>query len=400
MAVATYEHYKILGVNIGAGFADITASYKKLCRAHHPDISDDPSSEELMKDINVAYKALRDKFMRETVLRNKQINSRPVRARRYSNPDLETSGQVAQKTETESPQTDAEAEIGAFSVIHDYFTAINNRDYIKAYRYLSSYDKAHITQRCFIEWRQSVARLYPMREFTITGGLTPAIVKFKDNKTLSARKFNVAVTEDNYADDSTYEGVIEKLVTKEYGAWKVFLGYKSVIELTRRFDERLETKRKSDINKRWEEYCTELCLEYNMYNIAGMRKIVNREIYRQRRYGGSFSLAVISIAPGGLKPDGQEELLNSAARTISSSLRQTDVSAYAGDGVFVILFDELKKRSSQEVLSRLVERIRLKAGAGLGKNADIRHNVETWSGGNKADMDAINGILAKFKKIM
>ena len=403
MAVATYEYYKILGVNVGAGFADITASYKRLCRAHHPDINDDPNSEELMKSINIAYMALRDKFLRESAFGNRQIHMRPVRARRYSNPDVEaySSAEVRKPSAkaSSSAATSAESEIEAFSVIHDYFTAINNCDYDKAYGYLSSYDRAHVSKACFVEWRKSVARLYPMREFKITGGLTPAIVKFKDEKSLSARKFNVAVTEDNYTDDSTYEGVIEKLVTFESGVWRVFLGYKSVIELTRKFDERLEAKRKRDITKRWEEYYSELCPEFNMYSVPGMRKIVSREVYRQRRYGGTFSFAAISIVPCGSKKNGQEELLRSAARTISASLRQTDVSAYADDGVFMILFIELKKRYADEMLNRLIEKIRRNAGAQPGDNAIIKYAVETWSSGSHADMDSFISNTTLFKKL-
>jgi curved DNA-binding protein CbpA len=400
MQTATLEHYRILGVNFGAGFADITASYKKLCRAHHPDINDDPDSEELMKNINIAYMVLRDKFMRETLIGNRQIPMRPVRARRYSNPDLNTYTPKVSTPSPERAQSEAEAQIDAYTVIHDYFTAINGCDYIAAYNYLSSYDKSHISIECFVQWRESVARLYPMREFKISGGLTPATIKFKDNSSLIARKFNVVVTEDDFTDDSIYEGVIEKLVTRERSGWRVFLGYKSVRELTRRFNERLEAKRKRDINKLWEEYYTEQCPDYNMYNIPGMKKIVTRETYRQRRYGGVLSFAVISVAPGGFKKTGNEALLRSAAKSIASSLRDTDVPAYAGDGVFMILMIELKKKSTQEVLRRLIEKIRRKAGPQLGTKADINYAVETWTSETPADIEAINDILIKFGKKM
>ena len=52
--LSLFECYKILGVNAGAGIADITSSYKRLCRLHHPDVSADPKSEEMMKNINAA----------------------------------------------------------------------------------------------------------------------------------------------------------------------------------------------------------------------------------------------------------------------------------------------------------------------------------------------------------
>ena len=78
------ECYRILGVPIGAGIADITSSYRRLCRIHHPDVSGDPESAELIKDINAAYAVLREKFRRESAFRERQAY--PRAARRYSRP--------------------------------------------------------------------------------------------------------------------------------------------------------------------------------------------------------------------------------------------------------------------------------------------------------------------------
>ena len=63
------EHYRVLGISVGAGMAEVAASYKRLCRIHHPDVSSDPESEEIMKRINVAYTALREKLRREASCR-------------------------------------------------------------------------------------------------------------------------------------------------------------------------------------------------------------------------------------------------------------------------------------------------------------------------------------------
>ena len=413
------EHYKVLGVTFGAGIADITSSYKQLCRTYHPDLNDDPESEEQMKRINIAYAVLREKFVRDASVRERQTYSRPVK--RYAAPDArgrgadaDTRGEGAEAGDENAKQRaenaeqraenakqraeNAEAEKEAFSVINDYFMLINVCDYSGAYDRLSSYDKRHITRESFIQWRKSVARLYPLRDFEVTGGLQAASVTLKDGRTFNARRFHVAVTEENYAGDPARQDSLEKLVIREYSSWKVFLGYKGVSGLIRSFDERYENKRKQDAAKRWEEYCSGLSAEYNMLNLSGMRKAALHEIYRQRRFGGALSFAAISIKAGGQAETGLEELLRSSAKTITGALRETDVPAYIGDGVFAIMFVGLHKKNIDEIVGRLAGNIRKNAGVRLGGQADIEYAFESWPGYSPADIDGLNRVLKKFLK--
>jgi len=230
----------------------------------------------------------------------------------------------------------------------------------------------------------------------VAEGSAAATVTFNNDRTLYARKFLVEVTEDDLTEQTTQTGSVEKLVVSENGAWKVFLGYKSVGELTRTFDERFETRRKQEIAKQWEDFYSGLCPEYNMSSLAGMHKAARREAYRQKRFGGTLTFAVISIRPGGLRETGQDELLRSAAATINRTLRTTDTPAYVGDGVFAILFVELRKKNAGTIVDRLVGNIRRNAGTQLGNRADIDYTYESWSGHNFADVDAINNVLKKF----
>jgi len=393
--MSLFEHYKVLGVSYGASIADVTSSYKRLCRIHHPDISKNPESEEMMKRINVAYTTLREKLRREAAFRERQSYVRPPR--RYG--AAESRESRAQSAEPR--KTGAEAEKEAYNVLYAYFKAINAFDYSTAYSYLSSYDKRHISRESFIKWREAVARLYPMREFRITGGFPAATMEWGEGRTIYARRFRVAVTEDNLADDEAHSGDVEKLVIQEYGAWRVFLGYMSVRELTQAFDERFESKWRRDIAKRWEEYYTGLYPEYNMLSLAGMHKAASREIYRQRRFGGTMTFAAISIkAWDSLRDSGQEQLLRCAARTIGGALRESDISAYAGDGVFALLLIELRKKHAAEIITRLIDRIRKNAGPQLGGRAEIEYEYESFSGSDSIDMGALNKVLRKFRKKM
>ena len=416
------ESYRVLGVKVGAGMADVTTSYRQLCRLHHPDISDDPGSEELMKQINIAYTELREKFKRESTFRDRQTYSRPVKRypsaaqRQQTDERQQTTDERQQAYErqraAERQRTDAEqraadraaasinAEKEAYSILHDYFNSLNTFDYISAFNYLSEHDKKFISPESFKQWRESVARLYPMREFRIAGGSSIAVVTWGDDKTFHARKFRIIITEDDRTDGATQSGDINKLVINENGRWGVFLGYKELNELTRTFDRRFETKKKRDAQKRWEEFSAGQHMEYNMLTTDGMRKPVLRELYRQRRYGGSLTFAAVSIKLGDEKNAGREELLRSAAKTISDALRETDIPAYAGDGVFAIMFVELGKRNADNIISRIVESIRKNAGQQLGKQAEIKYEYSSWSGNSYPDMDSIKNILKKFEKII
>ncbi|MCL2226449.1 MAG: J domain-containing protein [Oscillospiraceae bacterium] len=407
------DHYKVLGVGFGASIADVTSSYRRLCRMYHPDISDDPESEELMKKINIAYTVLREKLKREAAIRDRYPNTRYTR--RYGSdarpqeadaqPQTEeqpkaqaTEARRAQGSDERKAAADAEKE--AFASLTAYFEAICAFDYSGAHEYLSSYDKRRITLESFVRWRKSVSRLHLMREFKIVGGYPVVSINWSGGKTLYARKFRVAVTEEDLADDEMRTEEVEKLVVCDSGQWKVFLGYGSVGELTREFDERFEVRKKSEIQRHREECLARVHTEYNMLSLEGLRKEVLREIYRQRRFGGALTFAVISMKVGGTNGEGQEELQRSAAKTICKMLRETDAYCYAGDGVFALVLVELRKRFAVDIVRRIISRIRENAGKSLGTGAHVEFALDSWSGKNTASMDAFNFVLKKFQKMI
>ena len=385
------EYYKLLGVSAGAGIADITSSYRRLCRIYHPDVSDDPKSEELMKRINVAYTALREKLWREDALRERAFTARP--RSRYAAQDA-SAAHAAAKERAERARN---AEKEAYAALYGYFRAISGYDYAAAYEYLSSYDRRRITQEGFAGWRRSVARLFPMREFKISGGPVGTAVKFNDGKTLYARRYRVDVVEEHLPDGKMRSEEVEKLVISENGVWRVFLGYKNIGELARTFDERFEARQKQNVAKSWDEYYAGLYPEYNMFSISGLRKAVSREIYRQKRFGGALAFAAISVNPSGsARGAAREALIRSAARTINDMLRETDVPAYAGDGVFALLLVGLRKKDAADVLRRLVGRIRDEAGPQLGEKADMDFACGTYQ--DPASFHDLNKVLERFHK--
>lgn len=59
------DYYKVLGVARDAGQDEIKKAYRKLAHRYHPDISKDPEGEEKFKEINEAYKTLKDAELRK-----------------------------------------------------------------------------------------------------------------------------------------------------------------------------------------------------------------------------------------------------------------------------------------------------------------------------------------------
>ena len=60
MASADRDFYQILGVPRSASQDEIQRAYRKLARAHHPDVNKDPGAEERFKDVSEAYSVLSD----------------------------------------------------------------------------------------------------------------------------------------------------------------------------------------------------------------------------------------------------------------------------------------------------------------------------------------------------
>lgn len=54
------DYYQTLGVEPGAGEAEIKTAYRRLARKFHPDVSKEAGAEERFKAVNEAYEALRD----------------------------------------------------------------------------------------------------------------------------------------------------------------------------------------------------------------------------------------------------------------------------------------------------------------------------------------------------
>jgi curved DNA-binding protein len=71
------DYYDTLGVEPGAGEAEIKTAYRRLARRYHPDVSKEKGAEERFKAVNEAYEVLRDKDKRAAYDQLKAQGYRP-----------------------------------------------------------------------------------------------------------------------------------------------------------------------------------------------------------------------------------------------------------------------------------------------------------------------------------
>ena len=77
MSMQFKDYYETLGVEAGAGEAEIKTAYRRLARKYHPDVSKEKGAEDRFKAINEAYEVLRDKDKRAEYDRLRAQGYRP-----------------------------------------------------------------------------------------------------------------------------------------------------------------------------------------------------------------------------------------------------------------------------------------------------------------------------------
>ncbi|MDR0863190.1 MAG: DnaJ domain-containing protein [Oscillospiraceae bacterium] len=354
------DSYKILGVRNGADLQDIVTSYRRLCRKYHPDLNPAPDSEERMKQINIAYEYLCSELRREAGRRVVEADS-------------------------------------ARGVIQGYFAALLRGDTREAYTFLSDYDKRYVTYDSFREWRHSVSRIFLMRDFTVREEEASAFVTVRAGARLTAKRFTVHITERNLVDRALSKADAVKYAVLEEREWHVFLGYADLAKIAENFRIMFEESRRNGMGGASDEQTAAQTISSSLgvLDMDGLSRESSRELYRHKRYGGDVALAAIHVGPRrAANRDVKEEMLRSAARVITDNLRETDIPAYYGDGVFVIVYTELKSRFAPTVIRRLADKIRTEVESRLRTPAEVTQSFRMYGGGKLAD--EVESITRKF----
>lgn len=348
----TVDYYKILQVQRGAGREDITAAYRRLCKLYHPDVNASPEAEETMKQINMAYSAL---------LRS---NSMPGTGMRGEF-DLQAAAQC----------------------VEGYFTSLLSSDFIKAYSFVSNYDKLYVTYQSFCDWRKAVQKLFNMRDFSVKSTGSAFVHRLSGGKELPAVNITVSISEKNTVSQAVERYSIRKLIVLEPAGWRIFLGYRDLSEIAKVFEDLSAQQEHGEMARHWSEYCGTTCRDLNMLNLRGLLSRASPELYRYKRYKQQMTVACFRIKPASasLSFELSPEAIEVSAKIIIDSLRETDIPAYLGNGIFAVLFIELRKRHAEMITQRIVNKLKSDVHKNLRMSVFAECNLSVYGGGNLAD---------------
>lgn len=414
--MAQLNHYQILRVTMGASKSDITAAYRRLCKLYHPDINREPGAEERMKEINVAYHILRDEARRREYDRQLRFQGAaqpapPPRPAAEPRPEARAeapppkSGESArrwffagfrtakkEKEEKDREQAQArEAQEQAAAALREYFTCLRENRHENAYQLLCRHDREAVTLQSFCKWRTAVGKLFEVESFEMDEGEAVGSLKAEAGIFSRARKYRITVTELNRTDDSREQTQCVKYVLPEDGGWRVFLGYRDLADISKIYDDLSRRQKQNEMSRRWEEYCRQTCREIDMLSMEGLFREARRELYRCRRYGQVMTVACYNVAPRlGASEEEMADIVASCAKTLNKALRVTDIPAYIGNGLFVVLFVELKKRSAGTIVNRMAEKMQKEAWSALGIAVTPRWAWAPYEGGSlKSYIDSL-----------
>ena len=131
-----------------------------------------------------------------------------------------------------------------------------------------------------------------------------------------------------------------------------------------------------------------------MLSLEGLLHEASKEVYRCRRYGQTMTVGLFSVAPTGrvLPEESLGDVVDMCARSLTGALRETDIPAYLGGGVFAVLFVEMKRRSAGAILARLAQSMAKAVQKESGRVIAPRFVQAAFEGGSLEQ--AIEGLKA------
>jgi curved DNA-binding protein CbpA len=368
------DYYGLLQVHPQAGPEVIQSAYKRLCRMVHPDINPDPGAAKTMQRINLAYETL----------------SEPSRRRRYHLEwERKNTGSVSSRVEVRERVVYVNREeqrgggtAAAAAAVHDYFDFLSKRDYRGAYALVSEEDKRCFTYGAYIDWQESVGALYEVGDTRLR--LFKSYTAFKTNSgsKLPAEEYTVRLSEKEKTTGRVCEYTLTKYAVLENGVWRVYLGYRDLTPLKLQFKAMAQNPKEAQLLTLWEKHKTYNDLDMGMPNRLGLEEALEREIYRYKRYGRPFALALFSAAlPPHVTDKGiRERVLKYAGYVISEAVRCIDTAAWLDGGVFAVVLAETDKSRAALAIRRIARTVRHDISACFDFDINITAGAANYSG--------------------
>ena len=210
------DYYSILQIHNRADEGIIAKAYRQLCKRYHPDVNKGANAEYMMQRVNAAHEVLADACRRAAY-------------------DIEWARRNAPNAGASIGRLGAQPGESAARALREYFYHIQSKDYSAAYRYVCARDRRRISEADFVRWQSAVSSVVELRgadaeQCRRCPGGAAGPHRFED-----AFEYTVRICERERTIGAVREYLTSKKVVREGGAWGVYLGYRSVKPLTKRF---------------------------------------------------------------------------------------------------------------------------------------------------------------------
>lgn len=325
------DYYSILQVHYLAEPEVIEGAYKRLAKKYHPDISRNKSSEETMKKINQAYEVLSD----------------PERRKQY---DKEQKGKHNRSCGGDCYQNNTRGKnIKSFAiakaVLDEYFRGIMDNRFDCSYELISETDRKNISRDDFIIWQSTVSKVFHLKGYNLRI-YGPGSGKAIDGHVFSdIVEFGVDVVEHNTVMDMMEKNSFTKATVLEDGKWFVYLGYKDLLPLIRKFKSLSGLLTAKNLIGELIESHSRIDSLTGLLNRRGIIERIENEILRYERYGNIFSLimcdvCIVKVTNANMKQEALEYAVKFTGEILLNSLRRLDAVGRWGEKTFLILLPE------------------------------------------------------------
>ncbi len=344
------DYYRVLQVHHDASQEVVEAAYRRLCKIYHPDVNHGPRALERMKEINEAYEVV-GRAERRRSYHSEWLSSQ--RGRGFAaRPAAEPASEPAPE-----PTKDPAGEL-ALAALDDFFHALIEEDWDRAYGRLTTADRRQVLLGDFREWKRTVAALFTLGSYAIKPFRSLENCRIDDVLYPQVREFSVFITDIDRRTGRVDEENVLKHVTLDGGQWRVALGYRDVRPITLRYKYLLENMTRIDPVQVYAEAVMRQDGDTGLASRKTFLERAEQEAIRSRRYGNPFSVAVLRVEPGsGIAFDGPtygRMCVTHAARTAVANLRQTDVVGRWGNQELVILFTETMRAGAMHAVTKLL----------------------------------------------
>lgn len=300
------NYYEILQVHPKAEPEVIEAAYKKLAFKYHPD---QQGSEDIMKNLNLAYEVL----------------GHPEKRKHYDSTfSFESSDTRPKKTY----KANATNERLAKRVLSEYFRMLQQRHFKEAYDMMTLVDQKKINLKDFMKWQGAVSKVFELRAFELKHSKSHSNVCLNGERYQHIETFEVVTEEWNSIMDTHEKDAFEKQVVLEQGRFKIYMGIEVIYKLIEKYEnlsQLLELKNGWGMkDKALRPILSERLFFYSVF----------QEQKRVERYGGGFSILLISADSDTVH---KREWIGN---WVKKSLRQVDTIGYDKQGHLVVMMPE------------------------------------------------------------